>query len=150
MTVPGAPPWSLGIDLPAAGQDYLLESTVTVASPADRRDVTAAPELRVSAEAGGQPAELQPAAAARSVIGRGAAVVTTHAWLRASQAGRHQVELITLQLAPTDLAPRAWRLRLAEHVPAQPSGAGLAVAGFVLLAAALLGWLARPAAQSVG
>lgn len=145
-TVPGAPPWSLDLDVPAAAHDYLLESTATVAAPSDRSDVTASPELRAGNDAG--PAEIRPAQFARTVTGHGGAVVTTHAWLRVGQPGTYRVELINLHLSPADLAPQSWRLRLAENVPSEPGGAGLAGAGFVLLALAMVGWLFWPAAKS--
>lgn len=143
IDVPGAPPWGLTIDVPVAAKDYLLESTVTVDAPADRSDVTASPELRAKAPNG--PAEVQPAEAARTVVGRGGAAVTTHAWLRVGERGPCTIELINLHLQPADPTPRNWRVRLAEGVPAAPGGNGLAIAGFVLLAMALLAGLFWPA-----
>ena len=144
LMVRGAPPWSMTLQVPEPAKDYLLESTVVVDSPADRSEVTAAPELRSAAVEHGGQADIQPAEAARTILGRTATTVVTHAWLRVGEAGDYRVELVNLHLKPAELTPHRWRLRLAADVPDGPAGTGLAGIGFVLLALALAGWIAWP------
>ena len=140
QTVPGAPPWSMVVEVPQRDTEYLLESTVTLRGSGGAERPTISPTLRLTGP-DRHPADgdLQPLRYGR-LRERGQRVdLATHAWFRPSLAGRYQVELLALNARPDTLAPAAWRLRLAEGAPRQPGGAATMTVGFVLAAMGLLG-----------
>lgn len=140
LPVPGAPPWSLGIDLPEAGRDYLVESTVAVEAPRERgATLSMRPEIRLFGPRGERLDQaLLPAGPARTVLARGEARLTAHAWLRPFEPGGHQLQMVALGLGDEGLKPRRWTVRVAVNAPREPAGPLPAVAGFGLAVVALV------------
>ncbi|MBI2299891.1 MAG: hypothetical protein HYU66_13270 [Armatimonadetes bacterium] len=131
---------SLSLAVPEAGFTYLLESTVEVAAPADRRtQPVIRPTMRLFSPADVRiDHELEPAHEGASIRRGGRVALSTYWWFRPGEPGKYRVTMESLQGEPSGLKPSRWALRLARDVPQQPRGRGAVGVGFALAAAGLL------------
>lgn len=138
--VAGSPPWELRFEVPEAGGSYLLESTVSVAAPADRETrLQASPELRLTSPDGQRvDHELESAAPGSSVKRGSSEQLRSYLWLHPDEAGEYQLTMVNLHLEPAGAPPSHWAVRLARGVPREPGGRGALLLGFILAALAFV------------